>query len=141
MNAEEREVLKYQLEDLIEEGKKITVSWDCGGDEAFAYTHIDGQQLVFGDPLGEAMDMYLINRLDLPSAGEFSLKGKGTIELNDEELWITYASESEFHFEWDEEMIEEYKKYNDGEAPPLLNEEEGMTPDSDYSGSVLLFLE
>ncbi|MGH1337346.1 MAG: hypothetical protein ACRBFS_14580 [Aureispira sp.] len=137
------EELKGQLTKHLQEGEKITVSWDCGSDEAFAYIHIDGEQLTYDDPLGEAMDLYLIDYLELPSAGEFSLKGKGEITLEEEKLWITYASDSEYY--WDEEdykeMVKAMKAYNKEAEIPPFNADEGMTPDEEYTGSILLFLE
>ena len=135
--------LKEQLERELQAGKKITVSWDCGSDEAFAYVHLDGKQLGYDRPLGEAMDMYLIDYLNLPSAGDFSLKGQGTIEKKEGKLWITYASESEYYWEEDDynEMVRAMKAYNkDAEIPPFIPNE-GMTPDTEYTGKRLLFLE
>lgn len=135
------EELQQELQQLIQEGKTITVSWDCGGDEAFAYIQINGQQLEFGNPLAEAMDMFLINRLDLPSAGEFTLEGGGSITLEEGELWLDYASESQFY--WSEEEynyeVEMNQKYNPEVEMPPYEEVKGQQPDPTFSGKVALF--
>lgn len=137
------EELQQQLKQLLQEGKTITVSWDCGGDEAFAYIQINGQQLEFGNPLAEAMDMFLINRLDLPSAGEFTLQGGGTITLKEGEIWLNYASESQVYWEEEEyeELVEYSKKHQPEEELPSFEASKEMQPDPTFSGKVALFAE
>lgn len=135
------EELQQQLKQLLEEGKTITVSWDCGGDEAFAYIQMDGQELDYEHPLAAAMDLFLINRLDLPSVGEFNLEGGGNIALKEGELWLNYASKSQFY--WDEEeyeyMVEHSKEHNPEEEMPSFEESQQMQPDPEFSGKVALF--
>jgi len=37
--------LKEEVIKLLEDGKKLTMKWDCGNDEAFAYLFVDEKQL------------------------------------------------------------------------------------------------
>lgn len=85
-----------QLEEAIfaalELGKKITVQWDCGGDEAIITSFIDGEQLMYNNSFARELDMYLINFLHLPDTGPFSMVGKGTVVLKDNEIYLEYES-------------------------------------------------
>jgi hypothetical protein len=87
----ERTQIREMLIKEIEQNKIITVKWDCGGDEAFAYFSID--EKTIDDPeLSEDLEMMIINELDLPDAGEFVLEGKGRIIFENNELYIEYNS-------------------------------------------------
>ncbi|MFK7799163.1 MAG: hypothetical protein AB8E82_17055 [Aureispira sp.] len=138
----DQETLKSKLEAFIKAGQQLTVSWDCGSDEAFAYLHIDGEKIPWSNPIADAMDLFLINRLELPSAGDFSLQGKGTLELHEGKLWLVYASESEFYLEEEDYnyMVEAMKKHNPDQEIPPFEENKGMQPDAEYSGRVELFV-
>ncbi|MCB0607534.1 MAG: hypothetical protein KDD12_07455 [Lewinella sp.] len=87
---------KSQLEEAIfaaiEAGKKITVKWDCGGDEAIIKVLVDGAELTYNNAFAMELDMYLVNYLNLPDAGEFSMTGNGEIVEENEELYIVYES-------------------------------------------------
>ena len=87
---------KSQLEEAIfaaiEARKKITVKWDCGGDEAIIKVLVDGAELTYNNAFAMELDMYLVNYLNLPDAGEFSMTGNGEIVEENEELYIVYES-------------------------------------------------
>jgi len=92
---------------LLLEGNEVTVRWDCGGDEAFAYLAINGEELKFGDELGEAMDYFIIEKLDLPDAGEFYLKGVGRVFIEEERrIVIEHQSVMAGEIDYDEEKEE-----------------------------------
>ena len=56
---ENQEVKNWLLKNL-NEGKKITVKWDCGGDEAFVYPFIDGAEVDYQDEIHEEFEFFLI---------------------------------------------------------------------------------
>ena len=41
---EDYQTLKTELTALLQAGHALTVRWDCGGDQSFVTTEIDGQQ-------------------------------------------------------------------------------------------------
>jgi hypothetical protein len=87
---ENPEIRKF-LADKLKEGKNITVKWDCGGDEAFAYFFDDGAK-IDGRDINEDLELMIINELNLPDAGEFVLEGEGRIFLENDKLFIEYKS-------------------------------------------------
>ena len=118
------EALEKQLRQWLKAGKKITVEWDCGGDEGLVFPFIDGVELPYDAPLGEDFYNLLMNKLGLPSAGEYYVKGEGKIILEDEEIVIYHESEASGWEDGDyEEWADEY--YWEGERPEFYpNEEE-----------------
>jgi hypothetical protein len=100
--------LKGQLVKLLLEGKQVTVRWDCGGDESFAYPAVDGKELGFDDEFGEALAEYIIKKLNLPDAGEFYLKGGGRFFIEDNnKIVIEHMSVMAGVMDYDEEKEEE----------------------------------
>ncbi len=100
--------LKEQLVKLLLEGKQVTVRWDCGGDEAFAYPAIDGKELQYEDAFSEELAEYIIQKLNLPDAGEFYLKGGGRIFIEDDSnIVIEHTSVMAGVVDYDEEKEEE----------------------------------
>jgi hypothetical protein len=87
---EQPEIRKF-LTDKIKEGKTITVKWDCGGDEAFAYFFENGEAIDDME-ISEDLELMIINQLNLPDAGEFVLEGEGRLFLEDDKLLIEYKS-------------------------------------------------
>lgn len=73
------EKLKIYLNSMLDDGKKITLKWDCGGDEAMVSIYDNGQELDYGDTYVQELTMYITNRISLPDAGEFSMDGGGEI--------------------------------------------------------------
>ncbi|MFK8102816.1 MAG: hypothetical protein AB8G15_09840 [Saprospiraceae bacterium] len=129
MSKKDYTYLKYSLQDLLEEGKQIKVTWDCGGDEAILGIWIDEKRLAYDHELAEALDLYLINYLELPSVGEFQMEGGGSITQTEEGLLFSYLSDVK------------YVAYEPGEFPPVGEDE--LTVEEEmammYSGKKLLF--
>ena len=86
------ETLENKIRAILNSGKKLTLKWDCGGDEALVYSFIDGNPTDFNDEVFEELEMFIINTLDLPSAGEFSMNGKGEIVLEDDNIYLICKS-------------------------------------------------
>lgn len=129
--------VKEDLLALLKEGKKILVSWDCGGDQATITTTIDGKELDFNDPTSEQLEIYLLNYLVLPDVGEFSMKGGGEIRLSDEKIIIEYASEV-LYIDIAESTLEMMEKKL-GTKTTLEKEKKSMA--DIYTGKKILFKE
>jgi len=115
--------LKRQLAALLAAGRHLAVRWDCGGDEHFVTTLLDGevQEFDYGPGFREWQDSqwlagnnaadshnflsqitnlsvllndYLSGLLGLPSVGEFSMNGTGHIFLEGNTIVIDYQSEA-----------------------------------------------
>jgi hypothetical protein len=116
--------LPTQLLTLLQAGHQITVHWDCGGDESFVTTLVDGvvqEQNLGADyydyilldhldvevflsritNLAVLLNGYLTEFLRLPSVGEFTMRGDGTIFLDGASLVLEYQSEAS---SWEDEQ-------------------------------------
>ena len=125
-NQEIEQKLKETLLQYLDAGKKVTLTWDCGGDEAFVHVFIDNEeQSSFEDGKYQAhkfpalLEDFVILKLGLPSAGEFSLKGKGEIFKENNTLTILYE-------------VVEFEDYEEDEEYPSDGAEE-------FSGREVLF--
>ena len=99
--------IKEWLSKHLAQGDQVTVRWDCGGDEAFVYPAINGEELPYEDDMHEEFAFFLIETLDIPDAGEFSMQGEGTIFAENGAIKITYHAEGEAMVDFDEETQEE----------------------------------
>ena len=90
--------LEAKVKAWLNDGKALTASWDAGGDEMLVDVLLDGTRLDWDDLLavGEAIGW----ALNLPSAGEYFVKGAGTIFLEDGVVMIEHSSE-ESGWGWD----------------------------------------
>lgn len=149
--------IELQIITLLQAGRVITVNWDCGGDEGFVYTQIDGleQQANFDDPndFPYGLDQYLTAELELPDVGEFELHGKGRIFQEDKEVVIEYESEytdyddGEWMADFNDEQLAEMGYSRPAPADPqaaaVESEAPGMQVDTEmseeYSGRLVLF--
>ena len=86
------EIIRNYIKEILDSGKKITLKWNCGGDQAIVTTYIDGEKIGLNDDIGEQIDIYIINFLNLPDVGEFEMEGNG--EIIDEEGKIYLECES-----------------------------------------------
>lgn len=109
--------LPGQLLALLQAGRIITVRWNCGGDESFVTTQLDGveQPIDLGADytnwrfaeyddykarmarltnLPLLLDGFLTERLRLPSVGEFNLRGGGHILLENNHIILEFQSEA-----------------------------------------------
>lgn len=95
----------------LQAGHLLTVRWECGGDEGFVYTEIDGQEIEAGynneKDLAYLLEQYLTERLNLPSAGEFSMEGTGRIFQEGPDVIIDYQSQAFTDESWMEDMSDE----------------------------------
>ena len=88
--------VQQQIADLLQAGHTLAVRWDCGGDESFVYTEVDGQEIRadYGNDadLAYLLDRYLTELLELPDAGDFQMEGTGRIFREGPEVIIEYQS-------------------------------------------------
>lgn len=82
--------MKTTLSNLLSSGHKVTFEWDCGGDETLIDTFLDGKpaRKDWVDPLCELV----VEKLDLPNAGEWFVKGTGELFVKGTDLWIRHDS-------------------------------------------------
>jgi hypothetical protein len=88
--------IQRQIADLLQAGHTLAVRWDCGGDESFVYTEVDGQETRADyendNDLAFLLDRYLTELLELPDAGDFHMEGTGRIFREGAEVIIDYQS-------------------------------------------------
>ncbi|RTQ50139.1 hypothetical protein EJV47_10920 [Hymenobacter gummosus] len=102
---------KQRLFELLQTGHRVSVRWDCGGDESFVYISIDGEeQPNTFEPgnLAHDVEWLLTEALELPSAGEFSMSGGGQFFLEGRGVGLDYQSDAEVY---EDELDDEF--YND----------------------------
>lgn len=144
-------VVENQIIHTIQQGHALAVRWNCGGDESFVYTELNGaeQRADYSNEHDFPMllDYYLTDLLELPSAGEFSLEGGGRIFQEGREVLIDYQSRAFADVSWIDEMSDEeladigYTR----PAPAEADDNEGASypPDPNmsdqYSGRRVLF--
>ncbi len=165
-NQQTEQRIKETLLQYLDAGKKVTLTWDCGSDEAFVQTSIDGKELssfVDGEyqqyEFPALLEHFIITELALPSAGEFSLEGKGEIRKENNQLVIVYEavnlSYEDYQYFEDEDdstenkntIQEDQKKEDDNEDKDTDYEEEynsqyvNASPEeyAEYSGKKVLF--
>lgn len=107
--------IELQILALLQAKRAITVRWDCGGDESFVYTALDGveQQANYNVPgdFAQGMDYYLTDLLGLPSVGEFEMDGTGRIFQEGSEVVIDYQSQATTY--WDDESDDWMEDFSD----------------------------
>lgn len=95
--------LESKIKEVLESGNKLTLRWDCGGDEAIISSFINGTPMDYQDELAEELDLYLINFLELPSAGEFSMEGTGEVIYEDGNIYLICESIMHGYADYSEE--------------------------------------
>lgn len=155
---------KQHLFHLLSTGHTVTVHWDCGGDESFVYTSVDGQEVATrydgGEDFAYGVEELVTDTLNLPSAGEFSMTGNGQFYHENRSVGLEYKSDAEVY---DEELDDDfYDTFTDqqladmglerpqprpepaqepdqaeDEKEPKMLRDEGMS--SEYSGRRILF--
>lgn len=81
-----------QILEFLNAGKKVSVKWNCGGDEAIVTLFLDDKEVPWNDKFAREFDLYLVNYLNLPDVGEFSMDGVGNIIEENDKLYIEYES-------------------------------------------------
>ncbi|MEM1134278.1 MAG: hypothetical protein AAGI07_00455 [Bacteroidota bacterium] len=89
---EDMSPLKDQIIEILNSGKRITLKWNCGGDEAIVTTFVDGKQVSYNDKFAEELDIYIVNYLDLPDVGEFQMEGEGEIVEENGKVYLECES-------------------------------------------------
>lgn len=103
--ANDHSLVENQIAQLLRQGQVLTVRWDCGGDESFVTTEVDGveQEANYRDTQNFAvlLDRYITETLDLPDVGEFSMQGTGRIFQEGQEVILDYESRATTY--WDDD--------------------------------------
>lgn len=97
-------VLKPWLSAKVKEKGELSFKWESGGDEAFVTfdnKNEDEENLFFD------LEGYIIDKLDIPDAGEFTMTGNGVIYSNHNEIRVRYSSVLRGIIDFDEEKEEE----------------------------------
>jgi hypothetical protein len=97
------ETLEYQIKELLKEEKLIKIEWDCGNDEAIVSVYINQKQLDYNDPIHTYIELFLLNKIELPNAGEFSMKGIGQIIQMQKYIYLIASSTMLSYFDYDKE--------------------------------------
>jgi hypothetical protein len=93
--------LKYELTELLKADKKITFEFDCGNDEAYIIPSIDGIIMDYGALYFNLEELIYID-LNLPSVGEYMVKGKGYLTIENDSIYLFYDLEG-FTYLYDDE--------------------------------------
>ena len=89
--SEEQLEIKAKWIARLENGEKITLKWDAGGDETPIWIYADGVELTDWEENVGLLDI-VIRALDLPNAGEYFVEGGGELETKDGQLLIRHES-------------------------------------------------
>jgi hypothetical protein len=95
--------IKEWLANLVKEKGELPFSWESGNDEAFLsfkdYAEWDSNN--FEDLAG-----YIINKLDIPDAGEFEMTGEGFLYSDGKSIKARYHSSIKEMVDFNEETEE-----------------------------------
>jgi hypothetical protein len=97
---EAEDLLKQWIVQLIKEKDGITFTWESGNDEAFV-TFKDKNEA--DENKFWELESYIIDKLDIPDAGEFSMNGEGKIYILNYEVRAKYSSTMKALIDFDEE--------------------------------------
>lgn len=120
--------LEKEIREILQEGKTITLKWNCGGDEAIISSFIDKEELPYDGNILVGLDMYIANYLNLPDVGEFQMEGEGKIIEESGNIFL----------ECESTMVGFEDYYGNGESNGWKEVNE---PDEMYSGKRELFLQ
>lgn len=142
--------VQKQIADLLQAGHTLAVHWDCGGDESFVTTEVDGAE-VRADYDNDAdfamlLDRYLTELLDLPDAGDFHMEGNGRIFREEASVVIEYesvftddGSDLMTADEWREMGLDPAELLSEAKEPAAEGETTESQSDPFYSGRRVLF--
>ncbi len=95
--------IKNKVIELLKNHKKIDVNWECGGDETLIYftdnEFLEDDYSKYAEELSLLKNL-MIDKLDLPNAGEVHNNGEGTILLNTNNQVILKHTFTEYYEEW-----------------------------------------
>lgn len=90
MESSNNEEIKKKWSQILSDGKKVTVKWDAGFDETPVWIFIEDIEVPWQECEG-LVDL-IIQTLNLPNAGEYGVKGNGSLKLVDGQLSIQHTS-------------------------------------------------
>lgn len=129
---------EQKIAETLQAGHTLTVRWDCGGDESWVYTELDGQELetVYENEnnLAYLLDRYLTELLELPDAGDFHMQGTGRIFQEGPAVVIAYQSEFS---DADDELLTDEELREMGLDPDEWRAEAATQPDDKPSATDL----
>ena len=96
--------LKDWLALYVKENRNLEFSWESGNDEGFV-TFQDSASI--GEDRLDQMESYIIDKLDIPAAGEFQMNGSGFIYLDNNLIKVKYSSIMKALVDFDEKTEEE----------------------------------
>ena len=86
----QKDQAKAEWTAILSQGKQVTLSWDCGGDETIIEIAIDGKEV--NNPLMEVTYDEVADKLELPNVGEWFVKGSGKLLLQKGKVVIEHES-------------------------------------------------
>jgi hypothetical protein len=91
--------LKEWLGFMLREKGDLEFTWDSGNDEAFVTfkAKTEAEEDNFCD-----LEEYIIDKLDIPDAGEFQMNGRGTIYIGGDSVRARYSSTMKAIVDYDE---------------------------------------
>lgn len=101
--AAEKRLKSWVITSLKEKGS-LPFSWESGNDEAFVTFH---DKANTSEDNFEDLEEYIIDKLDIPDAGEFQMNGSGTIYLENNSARVKYSSTMKATIDFNEETEEE----------------------------------
>jgi len=96
---EAEEKLKDWIIRSITEKGSLAFTWESGNDEAFVefndYNEVEQDKF-------ECLEEYIVDKLNIPDAGEFSMNGNGTLYIADNFVKAKYSSTMKGIIDYDE---------------------------------------
>lgn len=103
--------METKVREILSNGERLKFRWDCGGDEAIISLDRKTPGNIspdkFEDSLYPSLTLYILNFLNLPDVGEFSMEGGGEFKLvADEELIFEFESVMNSYIDYNPETNE-----------------------------------
>lgn len=95
--------IKIWLIPYLKENETLPFSWESGGDDGFVT--IESVNETYEDAYIN-LEEYLINQLEIPTAGEFEMNGKGTLYIENNFVKVKYSSTMKETIDFNEETEE-----------------------------------
>lgn len=96
--------LKDWIISSVKEKGSLPFTWESGNDEAFV-TFKDNTEAEADN--FQDLEEYIIDKLDIPDAGEFEMVGSGTMYINDNLVRAKYSSTIKAIIDYNEETEQE----------------------------------
>lgn len=96
--------LKDWVVNMVKERGGLPFTWESGNDEAFV-TFKDSSKA--GEENFQDLEEYIVDKLDIPDAGEFEMTGSGTLYIEGNFIRAKYNSTMKAIIDYDEETEQE----------------------------------